>query len=229
MESKQCPYCGHDILMEEGAAARFCPHCGKSLSPVATRDPSPLEQRINKEKNPKKKYKIIMQALENAPDDFEANRALLYHGRLHEGLAGSKGLDYGIIKCHLMSVLHTPDAYTPEALAAKYEELLRGPQLQRTMALSPDADAFFAEYIFDMAHLYVSLFVRGDSKNNSLAFGFSRSEASTARRCAAPVRAMLAEAKRSEHLTPQERTLLHRAVRVAYTKVFPGYESYLDE
>lgn len=228
MANIQCPHCGDDIQVEEGKSVRFCPHCGRALGAENTMEPSPLDERLYKEKNPKKKYRIIKEALDAAPDDFAANRALLFHGRLHESLANKKGLDYSIIKSYLLSMFHTPDLYTPDQLDEKYDELLRGAQLVKTMALSPDAEAFFDDYIFELAYTYVDLFIRGDSRNNSLAFGFNRSQESTARKCVEPVREMLAEIERTERLAARERGLLLRAVRAGYSRVFPGYEKYLD-
>jgi hypothetical protein len=46
MELKRCPYCGEQIL----AIAKVCKHCGRSLDPQATPQPSQSENR-NQEKN----------------------------------------------------------------------------------------------------------------------------------------------------------------------------------
>ncbi|MDL2319314.1 zinc ribbon domain-containing protein [Eubacteriales bacterium OttesenSCG-928-A19] len=226
MTTMQCPHCGGEIQNEKGQPARFCPYCGKTLQ--TGQGPSPLEQRLGAERKPKKKHQIIQEVLAQNPDDLEANRALLFHGRLHEPMARGRDLDFSIIKCHLLSVFHTPEKYAPEILAAKYEELLRGPQLRRTMALSPDPDAFFAEYIDRLAYEYVDLFVRGDSKYSAVAFGIGRTPDSLARKCAEPVRDMLAEIERTDRLSETERALLRGAVRTAYARVFMGREQYLD-
>lgn len=228
MITKQCPHCGSNIQMEENQPVRFCPFCGKTLEAEAQQGPSALEKRLTGEKNPKKKYRIIQDALATSPDDFEANKALLFHGRLHEPLARGKGLDFSIIKSHLLSVFGTPQAYDEAERAAKLEELLRGEQLRRTMALAPDADAFYAEYMYRMAQEYIDLFIRGDSKNNSLAFGFNRTPDSTARKCAPQVAAMLQEIGGAQDVTDAERALLIAAVREGYNRVFPGYMKYLD-
>lgn len=226
MEAK-CPHCGMDVQKTSAVPARFCPFCGKTLGNAA-QGPSDLEKRIQAEKNPKKKYKIIQDALAAAPDDFDANLALLYHGRLHESLTHGNKLDYAIIKCHLLSIFHTPDQYTPQELDAKYEELLRGPQLQKTMALAPDPDALFAEYVYALAAQYVDLFIRGDTRNNSVGFGFMRSQASLARRCAPIVRGMMAMIAGEERMTLPERQLFAAALREGYARSFPGHMGELD-
>lgn len=226
METK-CPHCGMEVQKTSAVPVRFCPFCGKTLGNGAQR-PSDLEKRIQAEKNPKKKYKIIQDALAAAPDDFDANLALLYHGRLHESLAHGNKLDYSIIKCHLLSIFQTPDQYTPQELEAKCEELLHGAQLQKTMALSPDPDALFAEYIYALAAQYVDLFIRGDTRNNSVGFGFMRSQASLARRCAPVVRGMLAVIAGADRLTFPERQLLTAALREGYARSFPGHTGELD-
>lgn len=224
----QCPHCNSNIPAEEGQQVRFCPFCGKSLVPAQA--PSALAQQLQKEKKPKKKYELIQAALAANPDDFDANRALLFHGRLHEPLM-MKGqrTDYSIIKCHLMNIFDTPENYSASELADKYEELLRSAQLSKTMSLAPDPDAFFAEYLYDLAFQYIDLFLRGDSKYNALAFGIARSHGAVARQCAVPVRRMLATAAASAFLTPEEKVLLLGALREGYNRVFSGYAENLDE
>lgn len=219
-----CPSCGEAIAAGGEKALLFCPFCGQSLSMSA---PSALEKRLQAEKKPDKKYAIIQDALARHPDDFDANRALLYHGRLHTALSGRKGIDYTAIKCHLMSVFHTPEGYSDAELSEQYEELLHGPQLLRTMALSPDGDAFLSEYLHTLAHQYIDLFLRGNNRN-SLLFGFSRPMESQAKRCAVPVQAMLLEISRTPRLTEGERSLLRHAVRAGFARVFPGHAALID-
>lgn len=171
---------------------------------------------------------MIMAVLSEFPDDFEANKALLFHGRLHEPMTTRHAVDYSVIKCHLLSVFHTPEAYAPDVLSSKLEELLRGPQLQKTMALSPDAELFFSEYMRRLAFEYVDLFIRGDSRNSTFAFGIPRSGASMARSCAVSVRRMLSGIAVSDHLSETERMLIESALRDAYARVFSGYQEELD-
>ncbi len=222
MMTIRCGACGGEMQAAEGRTPKLCPYCGKPFDGTAPKNPpgpSPLDERLAAERNPKKKYAMICAALDNAPDDFFANRALLYHGRLHEPMHGG-GLDFSIIKCHLLSVFETPEKYKKEARDAKLDELLRGAQLRKTMALAPDADAFFAEYLGKLAYEYIDLFIRGDSANSRVAFGFLRPPDALARRCAEPVRKMLRAVGETDRLTGAERALLLSALRDGYQKVF---------
>lgn len=90
--------------------------------------PSALQERLRGVRDPRKRYKILCEALAQDPDSFEANEALLYHGRLHEPLRAARGggIDYSLIKCHLFSAFDTPEKYSAQALREKYDELLRG-------------------------------------------------------------------------------------------------------
>ena len=228
MTAIQCEKCGESMQAQEGKTPRLCPFCGspyaEEADPLA---PSPLDAQLSQVRDPKKKYRMIQEALSAAPDDFAVNRALLFHGRLHEPMRG-RGIDFSIIKSHLLSVFETPEAYDDATLSGKYDELLRGPQLQKTMALAPDPQAFFEAYLRRLAWEYVDLFIRGDSRNSQTIFGFSRSPDSTARRCAWPVRRMLNAIRDSGRLDEKTRALLLDAVREGYLGLFPGFAGLLE-
>ncbi|MDR0896847.1 MAG: hypothetical protein LBN04_03220 [Oscillospiraceae bacterium] len=217
MQTLQCPRCGGEITYETGRTPRLCPFCAAAF--VAT-DPaapdSPLEARLKAETRPKKKYAMIQAALRENPDDFAANRALLFHGRLHEPMRGHS-VDFSIVKCHLMHIFE--DGVDN---AAAYEELLRGDQLRRTMALAPDADAFFAAYLRRLAYEYIDLFIRGDSRNARGALGFPLRAETVAARCAEAVRKMLEGVMGSARLEAGEKLLLTEAIRDGYARAFPG-------
>ena len=69
----KCPACGGTMRLEEGRLLRACPYCGAELSREAAArgweipGPSELEKKLAKENNPKKKYKLILAALEKDP------------------------------------------------------------------------------------------------------------------------------------------------------------------
>lgn len=228
MSALPCPHCGSAVSFE-ALPVRFCPFCGGSL---ATAEPPPLsalERRVQAERKPQKKYALIQAVLQANPDDFAANRALLFHGRLHEPPQRGRTLVFSNIKCHLLSIFENPAQYDEATLAAKHDELLRGPQLLRTMALAPNADAFFAFYLDMLAGLYIELFIRGDSRVRTYAFGFQRSDAAMARQAADPVRRMLVNIQQSPRLTEAERALLLQAVRKGFAQAFPGYREALEQ
>lgn len=229
MKNPNCPVCGGAMEARalEGQTVYACPACAARQGIAsAEKKPSALQEKLAKERKPKVKYAIIQEALKANPDDFDANRALLYHGRLHEPMRG-RGLDFSIVKCHLLSIFHTPEKYSAREMAEKAEELLRGEQLQKTMALSGDGEAFFAEYIEKLSAEYVDMFIRSDSRYANMAFGFARSKDSLAKTCAEPVRRMLENIRESALLDENQRMLLLRAVRQGYTSLFPGYAGSL--
>lgn len=228
MTPLQCPHCQHEIGLDSGQTARFCPFCGKPIDSDSS-GPSELEQRLSREKKPQKRYAIIEEALAANPDDFEANKALLFHGRLHQVAYTRSGLDFSIIKCHLIGALDPKNGYNDEQLDTMYEELLSAPQLQKTMALSGQPEIFFAAYIHRLSFEYIDLFLRGDSRYNTFAFGFNRSMQSVARRCAPPVRRMLQEVQSTPRLSDAQRLLFAAALREGYARVFSGYEAFLYE
>lgn len=237
MLEMKCPACGGMMRLEEGRLLRACPYCGAELKREnAARGweipgPSELEKRLAKESSPKKKYKLILAALEKDPDDFGANRALLYHGRLHEDCVTRHGIDYSIVKCYLFNIFECPEKYTDAELDAKYAELLEGDQLKKVLSLCGDADAFFRDYIRCLAAQYVDLFIRGESRNSTVMFGFRRSTDSAARLCAEPVKKMLRTIALSARLDGREETraLLAASVRAGYDAVFPGRSANLQQ
>lgn len=230
MLEMKCPVCGGTMRLEEGRLLRACPYCGAELSREAAArgweipGPSELEKKLAKENNPKKKYKLILAALEKDPNDFGANRALLYHGRLHEDCITRRGIDYSVVKCYLFNVFESPEKYTDAELDAKYAELLEGEQLKKVLSLCGDADVFFRDYIRCLAAQYVDLFIRGESRNSTVMFGFRRSLDSTAKLCAEPVREMLRTIAQSARLDGREETraLLRSSVQAGYDALFPG-------
>ena len=238
MLEMKCPACGGTMQVEEGRLLRACPYCGAELlrekaAPVwEIPGPSELEKKLAREQNPKKKYKMILAALEENPDDFGANRALLYHGRLHEGLTKRGGaIDYSIVKCFLFNIFAKPQDYSEKELDERYAELLEGAQLKKVLSLCGDSDAFFRDYIRVLGAQYVELFIRGESRNSTYAFGFRRSADSAAKMCAADVNAMLRTIAESSRLDGREemRALLTEAVRAGYDALFPGKSAYLEK
>jgi hypothetical protein len=217
MQTLQCPHCGGEITYETGRIPRLCPFCAAAFAATDPAAPdSPLEARLKAETRPKKKYAMIQAALRENPDDFAANRALLFHGRLHEPMRGHQ-VDFSIVKCHLMHIFE--DGADD---AAAYEELLRGEQLRRTMALSGDGDAFFAAYLRRLAYEYIDLFIRGDSRNTRGALGFALRAETVAERCAGAVRRMLEGVMGSARLDEGEKLMLLEAVRDGFARAFPG-------
>ena len=73
-----CPRCGKPV---EVAGAAFCPHCG---SPVAASQPAPvpegalaLLEKAERQTDPVKKHKLLLEAQEQYPDCLEVAQELL--------------------------------------------------------------------------------------------------------------------------------------------------------
>lgn len=214
-----CAYCGHSLQVPEGS---FCPYCGERISEPTQAEPSELALLLEKEKNPKKKYKLIQAALSRNPDDFEANEALLYLGRLHEPLRG-KDIDFSVIKCHLLCIYDEPERLRPDTIEQKWAELFEGEALRRVMALSGDEKGFFVGYLRRLAREYVELFIRGSNRYASFAFGIPRPPDSMARSCGVPVARMVERVAADERLPEETRQILVDALQKGYAAVFPGY------
>ena len=228
MNIVKCTFCDAEIQTEEGRMPNFCPFCAQ---PFAQNGSTPafsaLQERLSAIKKPKDKYALIMRTLMEKPDDFEANEALLFHGRLHEPMRG-KSLDFSIVKCYLFSAFATPEQFSQGQLSEKYEELLHGPQLVKTMSLSPNADQFFQSYLNRLALEYIDLFICGDANISRLPFGLaSRSKESIAKRSIAPVVKMLRNVNGALQLPEDMRAKLRTSLISGYTSLFPRERNLL--
>ena len=140
MSPAVCPLCArvHELNPQAMPEALCCEGCGAALKPRAhgaavlleeeTVGPPPelpevkaLLERVAKERRPDRKYALIQQALQADPVSFAANRALLYHGRLHEVI--KRPGDYSLIKCYLLHIFEEPEAYTAARLDERMQEL----------------------------------------------------------------------------------------------------------
>ena len=80
-----CPRCGKPV---EIAGAAFCPHCG---APVAAAQAAPvpegalsLLEKAERQTDPVKKHKLLLEAQAQYPDCLEVAQELLFLGRLYE-------------------------------------------------------------------------------------------------------------------------------------------------
>lgn len=225
--NKTCAHCNGSLQVEPDRPLLYCPFCGTAFESDASQ-PSSFMVALRQLNKPMDKYKLILETLEKKPDDFEANEALLYHGRLHEALSRGK-LDYSAIPCYLLVILDKPEKYTLEAINQKFEELMNGAQLAKTMRLSPNPDVFFIGYLKRMAQEYISLFIQGDSQNSRTAFGFSKSRSSIAKSCAHAVRRMLQNLEAAPQLSGHQQGILKTAIIEGYSSLFAEYSDYLYE
>jgi len=228
-----CPVCArvHELDPRTLPESLSCGGCGATLRPCAHGAAVVLEAqregnqaglspenpevedllaRAEKERKPDRAYAHILLALETDPDSFAANRALLYHGKLHEAVR--RPGDYSVIKSYLLHMFEEPESYTPEQREARLEELFCDPQLMRTAALSGDGSTFLREYIQRLANEYMTIFVRGRSSVSRGVFGFSRSSDSVRERCAEIVAVMERNIQAEPGITAEQCGLLSEAL-----------------
>ena len=224
-----CPLCArvHELNQQELPETLRCEGCGAALKPRAHGAAVMLEEekagppperpevealldRAAKERKPVRAYGHIQQALQLDPVSFVANRALLYHGRLHE--TAKRPGDYSLIKCFLFHLFEEPENYTAEEFEARVQELFHDPQLVRTGALSGDEAAFLREYLRHLAGEYMRVFVRGRSSVGRAAFGFQRSDDSARQRCGQIAAIMERNLRAEPRLDEAQRELLSEAL-----------------
>ena len=240
MQMAVCPLCGGVMEVEPRAQIRIaCPHCGGSLEtvmngravilrenkPLKPEDPQAVKlcEKAEKTEDAVKRFNLLTQALEAYPDSLCLNRALLFHGRLHERKA--EVIDYSVIKCYLLHPFEAPDAHSEEKRRAYYRELFEDGQLKKCMALSPDGEAFYHDYLKELCAQYVKIFLKGSSRYMVSMFGIPLGKPE--KNLSVPAARMIAAMKAEELLTPARRDDLIAAFREGYLMVL-GTTEYLD-
>ncbi|MCL2810473.1 MAG: hypothetical protein FWD25_01095 [Clostridia bacterium] len=224
-----CPLCAqvHALNPQELPESLPCEGCGVTLQPRAhgaavllepqkagppTEKPEveALLAQADQERKPNRAYAHIQKALEIDPNSFAANRALLYHGRLHEAI--KRPGDYSVIKCYLLNVFEDPASYTAQKLDERIKELFFDPLLARTATLSGDEAGFLPTYLRHLAREYMRVFVRGRNTVSRGAFGFSRSADTVRQRCEQIVAHMVRNVSAEPRLTEEQRELVSEAL-----------------
>lgn len=221
-----CTRCGKAI-QETGAL--FCPFCG---APLATEAASPvppgaaaLLEKAARQQNNQKKLALLRQACEEYPECLPVQEEWLFQQKLPTTPAAA--LDYDGIKCHLLQMYLTPEAYTPEQLAARRAELFGHPQLLRCLALAPSPEGFTAHYLLRLCREYIQVFLMGSNEYMPRLLGF-RLERDPAKALARPAARMLLAMEADTGLTPGQRQQLTAAFRDAFCAECGGDMSWLE-
>lgn len=225
--SSVCPCCGKPLQL---ADAPFCPYCGASLRAQAAGS-TPAEARklleeAEKQRDPKKKRELYLEAQRQFPDCLEVAEAILFLGRLYE--RDPRKLDYSVIKSYLWQMYLTPEDFSDEKKDAMRAELFEHPDLKRCLALAPDADAFLRGYLQRLAMEFVRIFLSSSNRYMPSYFGI-RFEGRAAKSLSAPVATMLANIRRDFALPPERRAMLSAALYQGFLKQTGGDSHWLDE
>lgn len=221
-----CPRCGKTL---EVAGAAFCPHCG---SPVAAAQAAPvpegalaLLEKAERQADPVKKHKLLLEAQAQYPDCLEVAQELLFLGRLHE--RSPKKLDFSVIKCHLLHFYLTPDDFSAAQRQQMRAELFEHPDLKRCQELAPDADAFTRKYLERLCRDFINVFLRGSNRYMHSFFGL-RLDNRISKVLASPVAQMLGCVHGDTELDFQRRAMLYDALYRAFLLEAGNDAKWLD-
>lgn len=219
-----CPRCGQQTV--EGAA--YCPFCGTPLPRRAgalSPEGQALLSRALETSDPKKKHELLLKARAVCPDSLEVEEALLFLGRLYE--RNPRKVDFSVIKCYLWHMYLTPDEFTPEKRQEMREELFHDPQLERCLALAPDAALFLRQYLERLAAEFVNLFLKGSNRYTNAIFGI-RLDGRMEKVLAPHVAGMLQAIQNDARLEDGQRDLLSHALYRAFLSETGGNPDWLN-
>jgi hypothetical protein len=226
MSEIACPHCGKPVNAEGGI--KFCPFCGKPLATPPAQPVSDAErdvlQKAEATDDPVKKHRLLTEAMAAYPQSLPIAEELLYLGRLHERGRGT--LDFSVIKCYLLDIYLEPDVIPPAKVNAMRAELFSHPDLDRCLALAPDADAFLARYLNRLCCQFIDLFLRGSSKYMRRIFGLGL-DSRAPKLLASPTARMLAAMQGDAALSQPQRDLLMRALFDAFDTQLGGDTQWL--
>lgn len=225
MEPGCCPRC-HKVV--PAADAAFCAYCGAPLH-AQTDEYSPelrvLLERIDRQNDPAKKHRMLLEAQQVYPDCLPVEEELLFLGRLYE--RSPKKLDFSIIKCHLWHMYLTPDAFSETQKQQMRQELIAHPQLLRCMSLSDQPQNYLRRYLQRLGGEFVNIFLKGSS-HYSRAFMGLRLDNRMDRVLADPVADMLRNIHRDTALSDEHRDMMYDALYRAFLTETGGNARWVD-
>ena len=222
-----CPRCGKTA---QAAEAAFCAFCGAPMKSVSA-TPVPAEaqkllDKAQKTNDPKKKFKLLTQAMEQHPDCLPVAEALLMLGRLPQ--RDPRTLDFSVIKCHLWHVFLTPQDFSAEKQQQMRTEFFDCPDLDRCLRIAPDRDVFLRRYLQTLARDFVQLFLRGSNHYMHSFFGF-KLDSRAARTLADPAAVILGRIHADDAFTAEQRALLYDAFYRGFSQDMGGDTQWLDQ
>lgn len=226
MQNLICPRCRREIVQPQAA---FCPFCGSRLTEEGIPLPkgaADLLQKASQQPNNRKKLALLRQAREMYPDSLAVEEEWLFQGKLPEKTA--LVLDYSGIKCHLLHLYLTPEAFDEARQAAMREELFGDPQLLRCLSLADSPEAFTAHYLERLCREFIQVFLMGSNEYMPRFMGF-QVERNAARVLAKPTAQMLRAIRGDDALTPEQRAGLSAAMEAAFAAECGGDMRWLKQ
>ena len=175
--------------------------------------------------DPQLVYAALKKAEQMAPENLDIQRRLLMHGRLHE--RNNKHVDFSVIKCHLLNSFEHPDKHREEDIRKMHRALFDEEQLQKCLAMAPDAAAFHRGYLEDLSKEYIRIFLAPDSSHSPRVFGISF-KGNLQKYLAAPAKDIISNILSSPYLDSGEAILLAKAFYRAFYEYAQGEVRELD-
>lgn len=228
MSERLCPRCGKKLEIDGSAA--FCPFCGAPLHKPA---PAPEDEAVQKlllkaeeQTDPRKRYDMLMKAMEEHPESLAVAEELLLLGRLHE--RNPKRLDFTVIKCYLLNIYLEPETIPPEQRDVMRREIFSHPDLDRCLALAENQDTFMNHYLTRLSDQFIKLFLYGSSKYMHRYFGFGL-DSRAPKLLAYPTARMLAGIQEDDQLDANQCSMLKHALYDAFTKQVNGDTRWINQ
>lgn len=177
------------------------------------------------QEDPKLAHAALIKAESLRPDSLEVQRRLLLHGRLHE--RDPKRLDFSVIKCYLLHAFEHPEQHPEEDQRRMARELFDAPRLLRCLELANYPQAFLEQYLKQLSHDYLRIFIAPDRSHSPRLLGFSLG-GKLNQYLARPARDVLANALSSPHLSAGEAKTLAAAFYTAFNEYNRGDAGELD-
>ncbi len=222
----RCVMCRRELPVTDAA---FCPYCGAAVQTEKRAVPDEVKallQALDQQKDPVKKHEMLLEAETNYPDSLEIAQEILFLGRLYERSA--KKLDYSVIKCYLLHMYLTPEAFSPERRAEMRKELFDHPHLRRCLALAEDETAFLRRYLNRLCTEFITIFLLSSTHYTKSFFGF-RLDTRMGRVLAEPACTMLCAIRADEQLAMPNRAMLYDAFYRAFVIETGGESRWVDE
>ena len=198
----------------------------KKTQPPLPNDAQLLFGMAKAEKDPARKHEILSRAARLAPDDLPIQREILMLGELYR--RDGKRPNMRLIKFYLFHAFEQPETHSEAEQKEMARELFDAPQLRLCLSLARDPDAFFNEYLQDLAASYIDVFIAGSARHNPSFFGIPLSRR-VETYWAMPAADIIRNLFLSPFLSQEEARRAAVAFYKAFSRAVRGQTAALDE